>query len=77
MLGLQFDPVLALSLTRQRHADLLAEVQQQEVVREAQRYAASHAQPPERAIRRRSASWRTGVVLASLWRTMSLAVRGL
>jgi dihydroorotase len=75
MLGLQFDPVLALSLSRQRHADLLAEVQHEEVVRAARHYAASAAQPAQRAVRRRTASRRTAMVLASLWRTMSVAVR--
>src|ERR1700716_3231159 len=77
MLGTQFDPTLGLSLSRQRHADLIAEAHQQQLAQEALGYAPRRTQPPEQAARGRVASRRTGRVLASLWRTMSFAVRGL
>ena len=77
MLGMQFDPTLGLSLSRQRHADLIAEAHQEQLVQEALNYAASGTQPPEQAARRRAASRRTGLALSSLLRTMSFAVREL
>ena len=77
MLGMQFDPTLGLSLSRQRHADLIAEVHHQQLVQEALDYAPRRTQTLEQAARGRVASRRTGLVLASLWRTMSFAVRGL
>ena len=77
MLGMQFDPTLGLSLSRQRNADLIAEAHQQQLVQEALDYAPRRTQPPEQAARGRVASRRTGLVLASLLRTMSFAVRGL
>jgi hypothetical protein len=77
MLGTQFDPTLGFSLSRQRHADLIEEAQQQQLVEEALDYAQRRTQPPEQAARGRVASRPTGLVLARLWRTMSFAVRGL
>ena len=78
MLGVQFDPTLGLSLNRQRHADLIAEAHQEQLVQEALYYAASRTQhPPEQAARRPAASRRPGLALASLLRTMSFAVREL
>src|SRR5438132_13437902 len=77
MLGTQFDPTLGLSLSRQRHADLIAEAHQQQLVQEALDYAPRRTPQPEQAARGRVASRRTGLVLATLLRTMSFAVRGL
>ena len=75
MLGMQFDPTLGLSLSRQRYADLIAEAHQQQLVQEALDCAPRRTPRPEQAARGRVASRRTGLVLASLLRTMSFAVR--
>src|SRR5438876_246581 len=67
------DPTLALSLSRQRHADLVAEAHQEQLVEEALDYAASRMQPREHTARGRDGSRRTAV-LTGLWRTMGFAV---
>ena len=72
MLSLQFDPTLSLSLSRMRHADLVADVHQQHLIRQALDYAASRTRLPMPAARG-GVSQRTGRVLSSLWRTMSFA----
>jgi hypothetical protein len=72
MLSVQFDPTLSLSFIRMRHADLVAEVHQQHLIRQAMDYAASRRRLPMPAARG-GVSRRTGRVLASVWRTMSFA----
>jgi hypothetical protein len=42
VLGTQFDPTLSLQLNRQRHADLIAEAQHEELVQAALDYSMTH-----------------------------------
>jgi hypothetical protein len=73
MLGVQFDPTLSLALNRQRHADLIAEAQQQHRIEQALDAAAGRARPRVPATRPDLAR-RPGRVLTGLWRTLSFAL---
>jgi hypothetical protein len=72
MLGVQFDPILSLALNRQRHADLIAEAQQQRRIQAALDAAAGRTRPRGSAARDGGAR-RPGRGLTSLWRALSFA----
>lgn len=55
MLGSQSDPILVLSISQQRHADLIADVRHDRLVRAALRYAAARTLPPQEMTRGRLA----------------------